>query len=657
MKNSAATQSRQKIWRLEKYDFLALFCCFIFFVVWMAIIVYKYVHFGYYDWDLAFFTQAMWNLLHGSQYVSLVGINFFGDHSYYIAFLFLPLFALFPHPITLVVIKIIAYLAGGFILFKLSKEKLGEIWALIIMILYITFPPNIFAILYDFNIESVSPFFLFLMFYFFKSERLKPFVIVSFFTLLIKENMSLVLIAFGIYALFSKRKNKIAWSFLPIFAGIIIFYLLAMIAIPSFRELPTHAFLVRYHYLGNSVGEIIHNIVFNPFKIITILSGPLNLRFISELFGPLLVPAFLSPHILFLTSPILLQHLLSSHSPEHSIYYHYALSIAPFIFLAVVNTLTLCRERFKPRIYNPLFYMLFFSCVINTFLYIDPFMIRMNYHNDQWTPIRWEMVKKIPQEASVITTFGFLAELSRRKDLYSFHKIYNEYYQIPQKIVRSELYTGRPFKLPQNVSYALIDFKDPWLMVELQDNTPLITSKIQNFFSAADWSVHEADGDIVLFKKGAGEKKELIEKSKIPFLRVAKSSTVTIDQAFDLTSFHSENPMRREGIIIPFTFYWHCLSKVDENYQMIVTLTKENKIMNQETRNIGYAIFPTSNWQKEEYIKEHYNLYIPTQDKGEYLIEISFRNPKKQEMATLVKTNLPLTPKQNILILGKINIP
>lgn len=56
---------------LKRSHAVAVFltCCVI--VCWFGILFYKYQHFGYYDWDLAYFAQAMSNLTHGSLYVSI----------------------------------------------------------------------------------------------------------------------------------------------------------------------------------------------------------------------------------------------------------------------------------------------------------------------------------------------------------------------------------------------------------------------------------------------------------------------------------------------------------------------------------------------------------------------------------------------------------
>jgi uncharacterized membrane protein len=135
----------------------------------------KYLHLGYYDWDLAFFTQACWQLLHGSQYVSLVGINYFGDHSYFLSLATLPFFAIAPSPMTLVFLKVIAFVVSAFLFYKIAYPQLGQAKALVLMLLYLLFPANIFSILYEFNPESFAPPILFWMFMSFEAKNWKSF--------------------------------------------------------------------------------------------------------------------------------------------------------------------------------------------------------------------------------------------------------------------------------------------------------------------------------------------------------------------------------------------------------------------------------------------------------------------------------------------------
>ncbi len=479
---------------------LAFTICLIAFLVWIYLLSYKYFHLGYYDWDLAFFTQACWQLLHGTQFVPLVGINYFGDHSYFITFLILPLFALFPHPLTLVVLKLIAYLISAYLLYKIATETLGQKVALTLMVLYIIFPANIFSMLYEFNPEAFAPPILLWMFMAFEKHRWKSFFVAAILLMLIKENMALVVCAFGIYAFFCKNcPRKIAGGILLL--GAVVFYILTICIIPYFRHLPYHPFVVRYEYLGHSVVGILLHLMIRPAIVATAIFNHVNALYIRDLFGALLVPALIGYHRLFFMIPILLQHLLSTHYPEHTIYYFYGATIVPFIFLATVDALDHCYQRFNRTVCRGILILLVLVSVWDWRHYTQQFALRLDYHADHLDALRWTFVNTVPAQAGVIVTFDYLAPLSLRKDLYSFHKIYGDDYQNLQKMEWSELNTNKPFTLPSQVHYALIDFRDPYIQKSLRLKSQVTMRRIKAFLNSSHWKVLKHYGSIILLER------------------------------------------------------------------------------------------------------------------------------------------------------------
>ncbi len=465
--------------------YFPLIICTITFVVWCFLLFYKYTHLGYHDWDLAFFTQACWQLIHGSQFVSVVGINYFGDHSYFITLLTLPFFALAPHPLTLVLLKLIAFVVAAYLLYRIAARALGQSSALVVMILYIIFPANVFSLLYEFNPESLAPPFLFWMFIAFERKQWKSFFWAAIFLMLIKENMALIVCAYGIYGLV-RRHCTPRVGYFSLLVGMLVFCVLVFYVIPYFRELKYHAFIVRYAYLFQEP-QLALKVIFDG-------------SFIHDLFGPLLVPALFSWQILFLSLPILLQHLLSNSAQEHSIYYHYGMTLAPFIFLALIRTLKICQQKFSPMIFRSLMALLVLPSSMFIASFSEPFAYRLNFHQDHLQEVRWSFIESIPKEEGVVSTFAFLAPLSLRSSLYSFHKIYDEAYQNLPEITRSELNTGKSFTLPDHVRYALIDFKDPWL-IESTAYWPKASQRIKDFLNNGQWKEIKSYGSIVLFKR------------------------------------------------------------------------------------------------------------------------------------------------------------
>ncbi|HOW36312.1 MAG TPA: DUF2079 domain-containing protein [Candidatus Omnitrophota bacterium] len=474
---------------LKPPDIIALGLCLSAIILWTKILVDKYLRFGYYDWDLAFFSQATWNLLHGSQYSSLFGLNFFSNHANFIAYLILPVYALSPHPMTLVFLKVLSCVGGAFILYKIAKETLGWTPAVLLMFLYLIYPANIFTVIYEFDFETLSPVFLFLMFYFFKKERFIPFLITALLTIIIKENMPLIVAAFGVYALFSRKKNKLLWGVLPLALGLISFYVLITLVIPSFSSDGNYIYLGQYQSFGHSPFEIIKAVLSHPLQTLKVLFEPAKLRLLRELFSPLFFLPLLSPHVTALSFPIIFQHLLSPAHQGHSIYYQYTSSITPFIFLAAATFLAIARHRLRPFTFYALIGLMFIFNILNTLSYAKPIVERLYPHIDRLDTARWQMVRMIPKDASVIATFDFLAELSTRKSLYAFHKIYSDNY--------------RQFILPDEVTYALIDPDDPWLQQELCADYTKVNNRIREFLLSSDWIIKASAGKIMLLKRDA----------------------------------------------------------------------------------------------------------------------------------------------------------
>ena len=100
----------------------------------------------------------------------------------------------------------------------------------------------------------------------FQKHQWRSFFIASILLMLIKENMALIVCAYGLYGLFDKNcPPKIAWF--SSFLGAGVFYVLVVYVIPHFRHLTYHPFVVRYEYLGHSIGEIMFNLFAQPQKV------------------------------------------------------------------------------------------------------------------------------------------------------------------------------------------------------------------------------------------------------------------------------------------------------------------------------------------------------------------------------------------------------
>src|SRR5881275_265104 len=73
----------------------------------------KWRYYLYIGGDLAIFTQALAGLMRGTMFGSIRDMNWLGDHASLAMFLIAPLYALFRHPMTLLVVQSVALALGA----------------------------------------------------------------------------------------------------------------------------------------------------------------------------------------------------------------------------------------------------------------------------------------------------------------------------------------------------------------------------------------------------------------------------------------------------------------------------------------------------------------------------------------------------------------
>ena len=613
MKSEPPNRRPSLIRKIDPPDIIALLSGFIFFIAGLDILAEKYINFGYHDWDFALYANAMWNLSHGSFHSSVFGTNFLTNHAEYFSFILVPVYRLFGHPFLLIVLKLFSFTAGSFVLYLIAKKNLGWPTATVLMLLYQLYPPNFFMLIYEFHFENLAILFIFLLYYFFTNQKLTPFLITALFASLIKENIALIVTTFGIYAIFSKRGNKFAWIMGPLFLGGGTFLLSMFVITPHLRMQEGLTYANQYiGFYWKDPGEHAHLtqiILLNLHNAWANMSSPLNIFFIKELLGPLNFLPLLSPHALFLGAPVLLQNFLGPTFQMHTIYYHYAATITVFIFLALAASLKFLKIYIRPLIFYIVVFFTGLTCMFNTIDYLPEFSGRMASWPDRLDPVRWQMVDVIPPDASVMATFDFLDKLANRKDLYSFHNVWRNH----------NPFTGEsPYRIPQNLSLALIDWECPWFWADVlsqaRGGRQDALRHASDFYFQGAWAVKEAAEEITLLEKGAaGNLPPLVEVSKDLPLNLPANPVLSVDNKFSLLDFTIG---QKQGATlkkkIPLTFLWKAQEDMDDLYSMVIELKNGKETVFRWYRHIGYGIYATPLWKKGDYIKERYWVSLPS---------------------------------------------
>jgi len=593
-------------------------------IAWVFILVYiiyffiasflKFNSFSYYDFDLAIHSQILWNILGGSIYNSILGVDFLGNHAHFISFLIAPLYKMLPHPLTLLFLQAAALGLAAYPLYLLAKLQLGPKWALLVSTVYLLYPALGYTNLFEFHPTVFATLFIFFMLYYFYKNRFGFFLLFMILAMLCQENIPLAIITMGFYALFKRRKAK--WVLPPILIGGAYFILCLRWIMPYFNK-NTIQFIAIYSHLGNSYAEILANIIKHPLEIMKIMFLKQKLFYLNDLFGPLCLFPLLSPLSLLPVIPLLAQHLLSLRDTETTIYYHYAAEMIPFIFLALIFGIKniLSFGWLRKRQYILAMLLLCVSLIYN--FHLGPHFKLFKQFNtvfkaDELDREKQAILAKIPSQAAVVATFEFLPRLSHRRQLYSFHHVYMGFHTL----------SNQPYNLPETVNYALLDFGDKLILDSFY--TPDRYQNVEKFISQGKWGVSEVRDNIVLFRKNT-ENKYYLYSALLHSPEPKTSIHTLIDGDIELLGFDLGGINNN---ILEMTFYWQSMRKTKNDINVFFDfIDKQGRLVYRILRPICYRIFPTNAWEPGQLVKEKKYLVLPARMKGRgYLLKMGFYN-------------------------------
>ncbi|MFH1459917.1 MAG: DUF2079 domain-containing protein [Candidatus Omnitrophota bacterium] len=618
-------KSTQK--KINIYDWIVFSLIGIYAGILSFVCFRRYYCFDYLDMDLAAYNHILWNIVHGSSFTSILGVNFLGHHAHLILFLFAPLYIFLQSPLTLVFLQIFFLALTAYPLFLIARDELNGQIGLFVVIAYLLYPAMGYTALYEFHVTVFSTAFLTFMFYFFIKHKFRIFVLFMWLALLSQENIALIIIPFGIFAACKKRSLK--WWLVPLLSGGFWFLFTVGILIPHFNK-DTIQFSTIYRHLGNSLPEITGFIIMHPLKVINIIFTPEKLQFLFKLFAPVCFFSLLDGRILIL-GLVFLQHLLSTRLAEYLIEYHYDAEMLPFIFISAIYGIKRLlnfpwiKKNIRFEIIGIFLITASFTCAVSFGPFVEIIFNKNKTNRDLFDDQKENFVKMIPQTASVIATFNFLPQLSNRKELYSFHYVVNGFHTLSYK----------PYVLPENIEYALLDVNDPIGMNAFYRKGRSEANMV-NFFKSNKWGIVETLDNILLLKNGHKNKQRLFKVLR----NMPQDSAVSLREAQTKEGLMFLGYQELKTMNIPggqkieLMFFWKALEKIQSDYKMIITIkNKEGQLCYKTIRPLCYRIFPTYAWGQGIIVQEYYSLFVPDNIKeSEYSVNISLVTGDDQEV-------------------------
>ncbi len=466
----------------------------------------RWADFRYRTFDLAFYVQGLWQFLHGRFAVTIEPVPILGNHFEPIVFLLTPLFALFQHPLTLVVAQNAALATMGPVAYDIGKRLgLGGKASAFLASALILAPALGFTALHEFHPEALAAPLLLLLFRARLLRSLGQHWIWFVAVLICKENMALLLAAYCVVQIIWLRRERFfelmkwyGWALLLAVAWFLIGALVVMRAFNS-GEID---YVGLYSQIGTSGPDIIYKAVTQPQLMIGAMRNALahgNLVWVLLL--PFLGLPLLKPKWLLIAAPILLQHLLSWRSSEWNIYFHYAAPLLPLFWMATAESVAQIDGwgKWPLPLRSALPVLVLIGCLVAQCMLGPAGEIALA--TTEWFSSAPDRARKnaflarIPPRAGVVAPLAYLSHLALREKAYSLHHI----------LKGLKTLSRQPFEPPPPPDFVLIDYGDsatfdaesgyyhPTMRMADGRIIPSSDQRLHSFLSSRSWQAETED--------------------------------------------------------------------------------------------------------------------------------------------------------------------
>jgi hypothetical protein len=229
--------------------------------------------------DMAYYNQILWNTLRGNILVGnlnqeeLFSPPVTSDFALHVSpFLLvgvLPIYAIFPNFLTLLILRDLALAAAAWPLFLVARDHIGKVGGLAAVVLYFSNPTVMSQIYQEFTPLHLAPLPFFLAFRAFDRQMLGSFIVWAIVAMSMREDVAVTIVGFGLWAFLTRRQPR--WLLVGILLPLVWWAVATLVVQPAFGR------------WGNNVSEIalaggkparfgIYQVL-NPLRALDILSN------------------------------------------------------------------------------------------------------------------------------------------------------------------------------------------------------------------------------------------------------------------------------------------------------------------------------------------------------------------------------------------------
>lgn len=329
----------------------------VFFVLCLLLTLHRYYSF-YATYDQGIFNQLFWNGTHGRFFESSlssalstnvvhqnqipeVSYHRLGQHFTPALMLWLPIYSLFPSPVTLTVLQVTLITAAGLVLYPLARHYLEPRLSAAIAVSYYCANAVIGPTLGNFHDSCQTPLFVFSLLLAMEKRWWPLFGILATLMLAVREDGGVVLFGVGVYLILSRRYPLTGLAVCILSFGYMI--VLTNLIMPLFSADISQRFMMeRFGQYADgdeaSTLQIIWGMVSNPGRLIEQLFTPFfgKVKYLLGQWLPLaLVPA-VAPASWTIAGFPLLKLFLAKGESVLAINIRYAMTVVPGLFYGAI---------------------------------------------------------------------------------------------------------------------------------------------------------------------------------------------------------------------------------------------------------------------------------------------------------------------------------
>ncbi|MFG6325967.1 MAG: DUF2079 domain-containing protein [Lachnospiraceae bacterium] len=415
---------------------LTLFGLFLLTFIYVGtLVVLRYFLFKTPNFDFGIFSQMFYYMKETGLPMTTTERNYylshFAIHFSPVFYLILPVYFIFPHPVTLIVVQLLLVLSGAIPVYLMCKnKKYSGFITLGIVAVFLLYPTMRSGLFYDFHENKfLTPLLLWLL-YFTEKEGLSlksKNLLIAVFTMLslmVKEDAAIYVACIGLFMLVYKKGKNDRLTGLFILLGAIIYFLIVYYLLGKYGAGSAINSIGRYDnfFVSDSDGllDMLMNILKNPAYAVKQLLTAQKLEFVLWTMAPVLFVPLMSGNaaIYILLIPYLVINLLTNYGYQYDIGFQYTFGSCTLLIYMVILWFE-GADTIKKR--AAVILMVISSLLIseNSIVSKNAYLDNVKEELDYCAEI-FEILETIPEDKSVCADTWFVPALSGRREIYEY---------------------------------------------------------------------------------------------------------------------------------------------------------------------------------------------------------------------------------------------